>query len=282
MEFQPIVSTTTTTTSVVTDPFADAAHGKGTITLEGNAYADSYLSRNGAYTPYPATGNRGSDGDISTDSTAGSAITISGNSTISGDVTIGPGGNTSSSIQIVSGSNVTITGTQSAASTTWNLPLSTIPSGVVNQGPLTISDSVRTLSEGTYWFSSISISGNGQLQVSGAVKIYVTGNISISGNGLATAGNLPPNLLVYGTVDPNNSSNKTTSVTMSGNANFYGAIYAPDADIQVTGNGGIYGSLTGKTISVNGNGGLHYDEALNNLGQFVTTRCRLPVRGCRP
>ena len=34
---------------------------------------------------------------------------------------------------------------------------------------------------------------------------------------------------------------------------------------------GVYGALTGNTVNFSGNGGLHYDEALGNLGRFVTT-----------
>lgn len=265
VEYQPIVSTTTTTNNVITDPFANAGHSTSTVTLTGNAYTDSYDSRLGAYN---VNGNRGSNGDISTDSTAVGAITIDLNSTVNGDVLVGPGGNTATGV-VNAG---TITGTTTTEPSTWNLPLSTIPTGVVNQGPLSISgNTVRTLSEGTYWFSSLQVTGNGRLQVSGAVKIYVTGNINIGGNGVATANNAPPNLLIYGTVDPTNAANKTTSVNIHGNGNFYGAVYAPAAAIQVTGNAGAYGSLTGASVTVNGNGGLHYDEALANLGRFVTT-----------
>ena len=271
MEFQPIVSTTTTTDDVVTDPFANAAHGTGAITLIGNGDTDSYDSRLGAYN---VSGNLGTNGDISTDSTAVAAITIDPNSTVSGDVLVGPGGNTSTGV-VNAG---TITGTTSTEPSTWDLPLSSIPTGVVNQGALTISgNTTRTLTEGTYWFSSLSISGNGRLVTTGAVKIYVTGAISISGNGVGTANNAPPNLLIYGTRDPTStnpacvSSNCSTSVAITGNGNFYGAVYAPQASISVSGNGGVYGALTGASVTVNGNGGLHYDEALGNLGRYVTT-----------
>ncbi len=111
----------------------------------------------------------------------------------------------------------------------------------------------------------------------GAVKIYVTGSISISGNGVSTAGNLPPNLLIYGTRDPTSTnpacvgSNCCTSVSISGNGNFYGAVYAPAATISQSGNGAVYGSLTGNTINISGNGGFHYDEALGHLGEITTT-----------
>ncbi len=103
--------------------------------------------------------------------------------------------------------------------------------------------------------------------------IYVTGDIDVGGNGIATAGNVPPNLLTYGTVDPANPSNKCTSVSIHGNGDFYGAVYAPAAGIQVSGNGSVFGALTSNVVTINGSGhgGLHYDEALGNLGRTVTT-----------
>jgi hypothetical protein len=265
MEFQPIVSTTTSTNTVTTDPFSDAAHGVGPVTLSGNATTDSYDSRLGAYN---VSGNRGTNGDISTDATANGSVSLGSNNAINGSVLVGPGGNTATAVA----NGGTITGTLGTEAATWNMPLSTIPAGVTNQGALSISgNTVRTFSEGTYWFSSLSISGNGRLVTTGAVKIYVTGAINISGNGVGTAGNLPTNLLVYGTVDPTNSANKTTSVAVTGNGNFYGAIYAPAAAITVSGNGAVYGALTGASVNFSGNGGLHYDEALGNLGRYVTT-----------
>jgi hypothetical protein len=265
VEYQPIVSTTTTTTNVVTNPFANAVHAKGKVELIGNAWTDSYDSRNGAYN---AGGNKGSNGDVSTDATAAASILLTGGSTVNGDAYVGPGGNPATGIT----NGGTITGTQGTEGEAWVMPLSAIPAGVTNQGALSITgNSTRTLNEGTYWFSSLNISGNGRLVINGAVKIYVTGSIAVGGNGVATAGNLPPNLLMYGTVDPNNSANKCTSVSVHGNGNFYGSIYAPEADMQTSGNGAVYGALTGKTVKINGNAGFHYDEALGNIGSFVTT-----------
>jgi len=265
VEYRPIVSTTNTTTTVETQPFANAVHAKGKVELMGNAWTDSYDSRKGAY---GAAGNSPKkNGDVSTDSTSAGIVTINPNSTVNGDVIVGPGGDTSTAID----NKGTITGDKDVEAAAWVMPLSAIPAGVTNQGSLSISgNKVTTLNEGTYWFSSLSITGNGQLVINGAVKIYVTGSIDIGGNGVATANNLPPNLLLYGTVDPNNSANKCTSASIHGNGDFHGALYAPDADIQVSGNGAVYGSLTGKSVKVNGNGGFHYDEALGDIGTFVT------------
>ncbi len=265
MELQPVISTTTATNTVVTDPFSDAAHGKDSVNLIGNAYTDSYDSAVG---PYNVSGNKGHHGDVSTDSTANNAITVLPGSAVDGQALVGPGGDPVSGIN----NQGTITGTTGTEPSAFALPLSTIPSGVTNQGALDVSGN-RTvvLGEGTYWFSSISVTGNGRLKTTGAVKIYVTGDVNIGGNGVATAGNLPPNFLLYGTVDPSNAANKCNSVLIHGNGSFYGAVYAPDAGVQVAGNAANFGALTGKTVTINGNGGFHYDEQLGNLGRTVTT-----------
>ena len=265
MELQPIISTTTATNTVITDPFADAAHGKSSVNVIGNAYTDSYDSALG---PYNVSGNKGHHGDVSTDSIANNAITVLPGSTVDGQAIVGPGGDPVTGINN-QGTITQGTGTEPSA---FALPLSTIPTGVTNQGPLNVSGN-RTvqLGEGTYWFSSLSVTGNARIRTTGAVKIYVTGSVDIGGNGIATAGNLPPNFLLYGTVDPSNAANKCTSVLIHGNGSFYGAVYAPDAAVQIAGNAANYGALTGDTVVINGNGGFHYDEQLGNLGRFVTT-----------
>jgi hypothetical protein len=264
MELQPIISTTTSTNTVVTDPFADAAHGKTSVELIGNAWTDSYDSAVGSYN---VSGNKGHKGDVSTDSIANGAVSVGPGSTVDGQALVGAGGNPATGIV----NQGTITGATGTEPSAFALPLSTIPPAVTNLGALNISgNSTRTLPGGTYWFSSISVTGNARLVTTGPVKIYVTGSVDIGGNGVGTAGNLPPNFLLYGTVDPSNAANKCTSVSIHGNGNFYGAVYAPEASVVVAGNGVNYGALTGNTVRINGNGGFHYDEQLGNLGRFVT------------
>jgi hypothetical protein len=272
MELQPVVATTTTTTEVIHDPFADAAHGVAGVELIGNANTDSYDSRDG---PYNVNGNRRSNGDVSTDSVAAGAISVAPGSIVDGQAIVGPGGDTSTAI-VNQGTITQGVGTEPAA---MNLPLSTIPANLTNLGALNPGNPPRgtdcsvMLGEGSYWFASIRITGNAKLCTTGAVKIYVTGDVNIGGNGVATAGNLPPNLLIYGTVDPTNNANRCTSVSIHGNGGFYGAVYAPQASVNVSGNGHAYGALTGNTVRINGSNGaqFHYDEALGNLGRTVTT-----------
>ncbi len=246
-------------------PFKKAIHAKNKVELVGNAWTDSYDSKYCAYNCVykDALGNnvpnKGKNGHASTDSIAPGAIYLEINSSINGDALVGPGGNPA--VAIVN--NGTISGQQTTepAIEVMTPPSDTdlINQGLINQGPLTIAgNSTRTLVTGKYWFSSLSITGNGQLIINGVVTIYVNGNIDVGGNGILNTSNLPPNLVIQGT--------QSSNVKIHGNGDFYGAVYAPDAAIEVYGNGALFGAVVGKTAKINGNGGFHYDQNLGNLG----------------
>ncbi|HSB82370.1 MAG TPA: PilX N-terminal domain-containing pilus assembly protein [Candidatus Methylomirabilis sp.] len=277
-EYRPEVTPPVAPSQIVTDPFSNAVHSKSTVELIGGASTDSYDSRNGAYN---VAGNRHENGDVSTDSTAAGVVSLTSGSTVGGDVLCGPGCVTTGAGAAIS-NNGTITGTLGQEPFVWNLPLPSVPSNLTNLGSVSLSGNTKrdpcslTLSEGSYWFSSISITGGAKLCVTGQVTIYVTGSINLGGNGVATANNKPPNFLIYGTsTNPTNptapGAQTCTDVSIVGNGEFYGAVYAPNADINVSGNGAVFGALAGKTVRINGNGGFHYDEALGTLGENVQT-----------
>jgi hypothetical protein len=238
-------------------PFKNAIHAKDKVELVGNAWTDSYDSSKGAYDPN-ACKSVTCKGQVSTDSIAAGAIYLEPNTYIDGMAIVGPGGNPAVAIVNNGGTIESGTAVEPAAQ---DLSLSDIPDNCDNQGPLTVAgSSTRTLTTGCYVFSSIIITGNGQLIIpkDTAVRIYVTGNIDIGGNGILNTSNLPTNLLIYGSQD-------TKNVKIHGNGDFYGAVFAPEAAIDVYGNGATFGSVVGKTAKINGNGGFHYDENLANL-----------------
>jgi hypothetical protein len=57
-----------------------------------------------------------------------------------------------------------------------------------------------------------------------------------------------------------------------------GELYAPDTDFTVGGSAELFGRITAKTITLSGNGGMHYDEALPPLGTASTAQ---PIRRVR-
>ena len=221
----------------------------GTIQMSGNATTDAYDSRLGAY----SQSNKTNEGHIGTNTTRAGFVMLSGNARVNGDLAIGPGGNPLTATQI--SGNAAITGTKYAATAATPMTAVSIPNTLTNLGALSVSaNNTVTLGAGTYYYNSISVTGNGRLNVTGAATIYVNGNISIAGNGVGTAANLPPNLTI--------NVAGSRSVSVSGNGDFYGKIYAPQSSISVTGNGNIFGAVLGNSFSDSGNGMIHYDKAL--------------------
>ncbi|MCK4994630.1 MAG: hypothetical protein KAS13_06260 [Candidatus Omnitrophica bacterium] len=70
---------------------------------------------------------------------------------------------------------------------------------------------------------------------------------------------IPSNLILYGT----NPTAQTIDVL--GQTDFYGAVYAPTAEMNLSGQGGLFGSFIGNEVTINGQGGVHYDSALSTL-----------------
>lgn len=220
--------------------------------INGNPDIDSYNSNDGAYDP--ATAN--SNGDIATNSTSSSTMDLIGNTTINGDLFVGVEGDPADVADL--GPNVTVTGSQSSLDTELEYSVPDVPAGATELGAVRVSgNTTYTLPAGTYYLESLSITGNGMLEASGEVQIYVGGGVSIAGNGVSTSGNAPPNMLIFVTTDD--------SVSISGNGDLYAGIYAPNSDVSNGGNGEIYGAVVSKTYHQNGDGDVHFDEALNEL-----------------
>ena len=233
--------------------FPYAMFGDQSVRLTGNARTDSYDSRIGPYSVATA----GTDGDVGTNGTSAGNVTLTGNASVNGDAFVGTGGDPNTVITRTG--NSTITGNQSALNAPQTMTPVTIPGGLVNQGNRSISGNNNViLPGGTYLYTNLSVSGNGRLSFSGPAIVYLTGTLSISGNGIGTAANLPPNLVFH--------VKGSGNVSFTGNADFYGAVYAPESPVQISGNGAFYGGTAGRTVTNTGNGGVHYDEALRNAG----------------
>jgi hypothetical protein len=114
----------------------------------------------------------------------------------------------------------------------------------------------------------IAVTGNGQITVAPGVHatIYFDGNLDIAGNGILNQNNQPSDLLLYG-VQPDPSANLHAS--LGGNGSISAALYAPGHAVTVNGggtDGHVFGSVVGKTVSMNGVTNLHYDESLGSDG----------------
>ena len=233
--------------------FPGAMFGNQSVEISGNALTDSYDSSLGPYGP----GTAGTAGDVGTNAVASGSVNLSGNAKVKGNATVGVGGNPSAVIRVTG--NATITGTRSSASTPTAMPPVTIPGGLTNRGTLQVNgNSTVTLPGGTYWYNQITINGNGQLAFTGPTTLYLSGQLKIDGNGMATAGNRPPNLVIYVAGHD--------EMEITGNGVLYGAVYAPQSEAEIKGNGRLFGAMIGREAVSKGNGAVHYDQALRQAG----------------
>ncbi|MBI4326560.1 MAG: hypothetical protein HY674_15040, partial [Chloroflexi bacterium] len=139
-----------------------------------------------------------------------------------------------------------------------------------------------------YQLTSLSMSGQSKMLVTGNAVLYVTGDVSITGQGQIIilpgaslklyVGGATAQLAGNGVMNQNADATKfsyyglpgNTSVQMTGNAAFTGTIYAPNADFHLGGGGNetydCVGATVTKTVSMNGHFNFHYDEKLGRSG----------------
>ncbi|MDQ7780354.1 MAG: hypothetical protein RDV41_11715 [Planctomycetota bacterium] len=114
-----------------------------------------------------------------------------------------------------------------------------------------------SLPPGTYYFDSIDVKGD--VHIGDGVTIYCTGDVSFqTSSKVFNTGRKPTDLTLLCTGE---------NIKLNANVDFYGAIYAPNAAIDITSNfTDLYGSIVGKSIRMMGNAAFHYDEALGEKG----------------
>jgi len=88
-----------------------------------------------------------------------------------------------------------------------------------------------------------------------SLTLYVGGSINISGNGIVNQTLSPRALTIYGTAT-------CSAANYSGNSVLYGSLFAPKANIAISGGSGLYGSVVGKSVTISGGSVVHYDESL--------------------
>jgi len=247
------------------------------ITLSGNGEIDSYDSLLGPY----GGSNVGSEGDIVTNGTGNPAISLSGaNAAVNGDANTGSGGGISDPHNGITG-ETSDTANEELHSVEVPAELQTLDSS----GNLNAS---TTLASGNYKYDSIGLAGNKTVTLMGNLDMYITGGIStsgssqiimapgsdvdiyfdgdvnLSGQGIWNQGEDPSALTLYGT-------GSVSNINLSGNSDFSGAIYAPSADVSLTGNGDIFGAVVSETMTMSGNGSVHFDVNLKESSPVIGT-----------
>ncbi len=114
-------------------------------------------------------------------------------------------------------------------------------------GVLTLEDDdVLVLSTGTYYLTGLYISDSATLEAEGTVRILIDGVLEITGQGNLTSSGIPWNSFVISSTD--------TVVKVSGQGKYEGLIYAPRAEVQVSGNGMVMiGNVFAREAHIAGN-----------------------------
>lgn len=293
----PIIGRRVTCYIALNAQFPAAMVSKNKIDMKGNNIAtDSYDSSDitkSTNARYDAA-KKQSHGDVASTDTITNTVDISiGNANIygqvllspSGSVTMGPNG----SIGPYGSPDTTVAAAQADGNIrndfSVSVPDVTLPAGA-SSWYYTGSLGNTTLSAGDYTASNISLNNHDTLVINGAVRIYVTTSSGVSVKGQITV-NPGSSLTVYsaGSLDiggnglVNNGDNAAsttfyglptcTSVSLHGNANWTGVVYAPEAAFTLGGGGSsgdFQGSIVARSVSLNGQVQFHYDEALRKGG----------------
>lgn len=220
------------------------------LNVNGGAFVDSYSSYDGAYSLTQTNAARvTSNGDI---------ILSGGPAIIRGTANAGPGrsvtptssvtGSTDPLPELLDYPNVD---PANAASNNINHEFGAYINGYRD---VNVSSQVNVeVDGGVYYLNSLTISGQATLTFTGPAVVYVTGSVNLSG-GTNVFGNKPANLRlrVIG----------SGVVTISGSNALYCDLYAPQSAVDISGTGGVYGAVVGRTLVVRGGGGAHHDTSM--------------------
>jgi hypothetical protein len=289
--------------------FAKGMVAKGQIDLSGNNIkTDSFDSTDPAYSTngrYDETKNK-ANGDIATNSSLIDSLNV-WNADIYGHASTGPGGTVSVGPNGSIGSMAWHLAGNEGIEPGWadddmNVQFPDVQApfsgGAFTPTSGTVSGTNYTyvLSEGNWQLSSLSLSGQNKVLVTGNAVLYVTGNVSMSGQSyISVSTNASLQLYVGGATaslggsgivnNPGNATNfffyglpTNTSLSMSGNAAFTGVIYAPQAAFTLGGGGSsdydFVGASVTSSVQMNGHYKFHYDESLGKNGPrrgFIVT-----------
>lgn len=270
--------------------FDFGAFGKDSILMKTSTLIDSYNPAVGCTPVAPATACAysdsgaskntlskldklaGSNGDITNDANTGSADGIHGNALASGTYSgsgyiLGTPPCAAAGCGGISGAPtkdlqpVPVCGPPYSAAGTFTNSGASYNAGT---GVLDMSaGNTVTLNRGTtYCFSSFTMRG-GTLQLSstgtGAVVVNLTGLMDIKAGTVLNSSLDPAMLQFY-------SSATCTGACMnfSAGGESYATVYAPNADVRLSGSALVNGAIVGDHVQLDGSAELHYDEALRD------------------
>jgi hypothetical protein len=269
---------------IITSFWTYGAFGDVEMTMNANAMVDSYDSSAGTYASQEVvsgpSGYALSSGDIGSNG----SITVDDNTIVHGDAVPGPTGT------VTIKKSAQITGLTNPASEPKELPPLVIPT-IPNSGPLEVAGGdTHVLSSGSYNFDSLLLNATSELVVhgpatlvfgsaelesqtsiivdaqNGPVEIFVEGDFIMNSNTLIASTTYSPlDIQLYlnsdNVIDPGVDVDLDV-VDFDSNAQFFGTIYAPNANIVINSNFELFGAVVAYDLHLDSNSEVHFDEAL--------------------
>jgi hypothetical protein len=92
----------------------------------------------------------------------------------------------------------------------------------------------------------------GKIVISDSTTLYVKTSLDMEGQGLANTSFDPAKLSVFYA--------GSSQMKITGGSQAYVEVYAPDAEVQLTGNADFFGSFIGKDVTIQGGPKVHFSE----------------------
>jgi len=260
-------------------PFEYAAFGDEGINTNVDTDTNSYDSSLGEY---DVDGNKGSQGNIGTNSINNGGITLNDDSEINGNAYSGIGSDPSQVIVLNDTSE--IYKQQLALANQKNLSSVIPPEDLPFRGLYFLTDGADGIINESGKYTSFVLLNSAQTTITADITLYVTGEFLMTNNTTLyiapgasvkiylddsfeiSAGSMlknlaknPSKLLLLGT------DSFTGTMYMGSSCKFYGAIYAPRANLEYAAPYDFFGSLVTKNLISSAHYDIHYDKALSDL-----------------
>ncbi len=221
------------------------------------------------------------DGDenmkVGTSSVESGAISLKNSATINGDVVVGLGGNPDDVIDLKNSAE--ITGQTLAMTVEEDLPPVIVPEW------LQLLSSMGTLQDGneintSRKYDAINLGNSEEITIAGNITLYIAGDLILK-NSAKIVVNDDSSLVLYvqGKLEGKNSSSfnnesqdpkklkifgldECEEMRFKNGSEFYGVIYAPNADVEFDNSADAYGSVIAKNFEQKNSAKFSYDASL--------------------
>lgn len=231
---------------------------------------------------------------MGTNSILADSIMLMNGVTVNGDIVVGVGGKPET---VIDYTWATITGNTYAMTKSYKLPqitapvwLQSLPSGGTINNDITISSHAK--------YDGINLGNNDILTIDGIVDLYITGDILLKNSAELQVVNNDDaclNLYVGGNIEVKNSGafnnlradpkrvkifglNGCQSINLKNGVNFYGVIFAPNADVVMMNSADFFGSVIAHSFQQNNSADFNYDASLRDVSigdegiRFIVTQ----------